>query len=215
MENVVYYFLIALGAILVWISLNTLKKLKINNQQWAEVEQQSHLYHQDNYVEAEKLVKKLQKIIPFLSKFALLNGVFAIVGSLLGLVGLFNNVNLSLSNLGFLSFFLIILPFLFMIKFDGAFYRPFTSFNTVYQFILEYGKNNINKYTVQEYFNNYFRKNEINMDNYSYNGTIKIRFYSLSTIYTCFLLFCFCFLFDKGFNQIMSNFFRNPLILFN
>ena len=74
----------------------------------------------------------MQKIIPFLAKFSLFNGVFAIVGSLLGLVGLFNNVNLSLSGLGFLSVFLIILSFLFMVHFDGAFYCSLDSFNKIY-----------------------------------------------------------------------------------
>ena len=42
MENIVYYFLIVFGAVLVWISCNDLRKLKENNAQWAEIEQQSH-----------------------------------------------------------------------------------------------------------------------------------------------------------------------------
>lgn len=99
MENIVYYFLIVFGAILVWISCNDLRKLKENNAQWAEIERQSHLYNQDNYAEAEKLVKKLQKIIPFLAKFSLLNGIFAIVGSLFGLVGLLNIIHFNLYNI--------------------------------------------------------------------------------------------------------------------
>ena len=156
----------------------------------------------------------MQKIIPFLAKFSLFNGVFAIVGSLLGLVGLFNNVNLSLSGLGFLSVFLIILSFLFMVHFDGAFYCSLDSFNKIYNLIFKYIKEYINTQNIQNYFNSYYHNNE-NIDNYSYKGTIKIRFFSLSTIYVCFLLFCFIFLFDKKFNHIMTEFFRNPLILFN
>ena len=56
MENIVYYFLIALGAVLVWISFNDLRKLKENNAQWAEIEQQSHLYHLNYCAKAKSVV---------------------------------------------------------------------------------------------------------------------------------------------------------------
>ena len=145
MENIVYYFLIVFGAILVWISCNDLRKLKENNAQWAEIEQQSHLYKQDNYEEAEKLVKKLQKIIPFLAKFSLLNGVFAIVGSLLGLVGLFNNINLNLYYVGYISIIVLFLSVMGifslafgMIKTNSTGIAIFIRFNNRYKLALEY-----------------------------------------------------------------------------
>ncbi|MBR5940106.1 MAG: hypothetical protein IKZ88_02515 [Neisseriaceae bacterium] len=56
MENIVYYFLIVFGAVLVWISFNDLRKLKENNAQWAEIEQQSHRYNPDNYTKAKSVV---------------------------------------------------------------------------------------------------------------------------------------------------------------
>ena len=159
MENIVYYFLIVFGAILVWISCNDLRKLKENNAQWAEIEQQSHLYNQDNYAEAEKLVKKLQKIIPFLAKFCLFNGVFAIVGSLLGLVGLFNNIHLNLNNVGsYSSVFLFMLSVLYIVMASGL-ESDFTAgiridFNKRYKLIAEYISRKKDNISLQDTFDN-------------------------------------------------------------
>ncbi|MBR7002800.1 MAG: hypothetical protein IKI11_09090, partial [Neisseriaceae bacterium] len=152
MENIVYYFLIVFGAVLVWISCNDLRKLKENNAQWAEIEQQSHLYNQDNYAEAEKLVKKLQKIIPFLSKFALLNGVFAIIGSLLGLVGLFNAISFNLYTLGCWSVFLLFITSAFFIGLhrhseqDEFFYHLNKRYKKSIYFFMENNTINFSKY---------------------------------------------------------------------
>lgn len=158
MENIVYYFLIVFGAILVWISCNDLRKLKENNAQWAEIERQSHLYNPDNYAEAEKLVKKLQKIIPFLAKFSLLNGIFAIVGSLFGLVGLLNIIHFNLYNIGnYSSVFLFMLSVLYIVMASGL-ESDFIAgikidFNRRYKTIIGYITDNKCNMSLQNNFN--------------------------------------------------------------
>ena len=159
MENIVYYFLIVFGAVLVWISCNDLRKLKENNAQWAEIEQQSHLYNQDNYAEAEKLVKKLQKIIPFLAKFSLLNGIFAIVGSLFGLVGLLNIIHFNLYNIGNYSsvflFMLLVLQIVMASGLDCTYTAGIRiDFNKRYKLIAEYISHKKDNISLQDTFDN-------------------------------------------------------------
>ncbi|MBR7002133.1 MAG: hypothetical protein IKI11_05715 [Neisseriaceae bacterium] len=228
MENVVYYFLIVFGAILVWISCNDLRKLKENNAQWAEIERQSHLYNQDNYAEAEKLVKKLQKIIPFLAKFSLFNGVFAIVGSLLGILGLFNNINFDLFNWGCFSIFLIFISMaiLYHFIFNSALSLPgvVMRFNKRYFLIIHFVKDKVNSM-----IGYYFRNSE-------YNGKIGIFWNTCDTFsvddedyYTTemnirkVIMLCLCggiFLFqlsiflDINFRQMNIDFFQKIINIF-
>ncbi|MBP3221763.1 MAG: hypothetical protein J6M43_06975 [Neisseriaceae bacterium] len=220
MENIVYYFLIVFGAILVWISCNDLRKLKENNAQWAEIEQQSHLYKQDNYEEAEKLVKKLQKIIPFLAKFSLLNGVFAIVGSLLGLVGLFNNINLNLYYVGYISIIVLFLSVMGifslafgMIKTNSTGIAIFIRFNNRYKLALEYIVSN-SIYDLQVFFEEYVDDNYkiIQIPGTSIIGEadyiecVILKFIFLLFFNISVLLICLSFFFNPEFHHMIMKF---------
>ena len=204
MENIVYYFLIVFGAILVWISCNDLRKLKENNAQWAEIERQSHLYNPDNYAEAEKLVKKLQKIIPFLAKFSLLNGIFAIVGSLFGLVGLLNIIHFNLYNIGnYSSVFLFMLLVFHIAASSGLYFSGVgigIDFNKRYGIITEYINSKKYDISLQNTFDNFLF---LGIDD-DYNVTILFRkIISLSLNVCLFLLLISIFL-DAKFRHDIS-----------
>ena len=226
METFVYFVLFLLGVFFIRNGLNSLKKLEENNQKWERLLTQKSEFYLANFLEAQELIKKLKRYIPFLARFELLNGTLVILFTLFALSG--NNTSSDLSTIG--TFSLILLGSAFglemicLIGFDSIFHEIFGTGTAVnipltkrYQLLVDFLDKECkdNFCEISDCFDDYIRTKTrsvayIENDDTNYRSNTQFRYLILTFGYSGFLLFITAFYFDFSFRQMVVDFVSKP-----
>ena len=222
MELFVYIVLFLLGVFFIRNGLTSLKKLEENNQKWERLLTRKSEFYLANFLEAQELIKKLKRYIPFLARFELLNGTLVILFTLLAISG--NITGSDFSGIGTFSLILLgISFFLNALCSNGEMFSAFTGtsfavnipFIKRYELIVNYLNSEEcmdNFCNIEECFEDYIRKEKWGFGSYetNYRNTIFFRKIILTCAYSGFLLFIIAFYFDFSFRQMVVDFISKP-----
>ncbi|MBR7001213.1 MAG: hypothetical protein IKI11_00905 [Neisseriaceae bacterium] len=156
--------------------------------------------YEDNYIEAENIVNKLKKIIPFFAKFSVFDGVCCMLFLIFSIfIKIDTNYLLEISVIMLMLFMAMV--FIGFLGNDMNFNAQLIKFSSRYNLLITYFSSS--KYndikTIEQLFNNYLS----NLKWYSgfqevyYENSIKYRIILLSLFYLGFLIFSFVLSFDK------------------
>lgn len=156
--------------------------------------------YEDNYIEAENIVNKLKKIIPFFAKFSVFDGVCCMLFLIFSIfIKIDTNYLLEISVIMLMLFMAMV--FIGFLGNDMHFNAQLIKFSSRYNLLITYFSSS--KYndikTIEQLFNNYLS----NLKWYSgfqevyYENSIKYRIILLSLFYLGFLIFSFVLSFDK------------------
>ena len=225
MEMFIHIALFLFGVFLIWNGLNSLKKLKINNEKWQEIEQfyivPNDVYREfreENFEEAKYWVNKFKKYISIGSIMSILCGILPV----LGIFFINKELNTDFMLLGNISFFLFFVSFLIIVYcndektfiLNGAI-SVLIYFDTKYKLLINLfsDKEEINAVkSLKDKFTEYIKsKHE---DGYFidytsetlYKEQIYGRMFLLLTLYLGFFLFFLAFIFDNSFYQKIISF---------
>ncbi|MBR5940107.1 MAG: hypothetical protein IKZ88_02520 [Neisseriaceae bacterium] len=232
MEMFIHIALFLFGVFLIWNGLNSLKKLKENNQKWQEIGILSHSFDnelKEEYEEVAEYVKYINKYFPLIMKIQFIIGVLCVLGSFILFSNFLNSFYMDLSFIGHISFVLLFIPFAVLVithfsyfDFFDVFLNSLVSCNKFFKLhinyfslIYKYRKeislsNNLNVYNYQDNFNlNYLIEKK--KKGYYKTG---VKVFSLELLSPIFLLmfyiglflFFLAFIFDKNFYQKIISF---------